>query len=76
MRNRVKRLLREAVRLKQGELTDRWDLVFIARSPISAARFSEVTQAVDNLLRRACLLKAPLHSSATGPNQDLSKQVR
>jgi ribonuclease P protein component len=76
VRNRVKRLLREATRLKQGEITDRWDLVFIARSPISAARFSEVTQAVDNLLRRACLLKAPLHPSSMDPNPDSSKQVR
>jgi ribonuclease P protein component len=71
VRNRVKRLLREAARLKQEEIADRWDLVFIARAPISAARFSEVTQAVDNLLRRACLLKAPssfqLDGSESGP---------
>jgi ribonuclease P protein component len=73
VRNRVKRFLREATRLKQEEIAGSWDLVFIARSPISAAQLREIKQAVDNLLRRACLLKASLRSGPTGSNQDLSK---
>jgi ribonuclease P protein component len=59
VRNRVKRLLREAIRPNLPLVSAGWDVVFIARSPISDARFQNVQQAVATLLRRACLLKAP-----------------
>lgn len=55
-RNRVKRLLREAVRVRLPVITPGYDLVFIARSPIVDAPFSEVDGAVDELLRRARLV--------------------
>jgi ribonuclease P protein component len=54
-RNRVKRLLREAIRLspiKQG-----WDLVIIARSEAAAADYQELEIAIRRLLSRAGLLK-------------------
>ena len=56
VRNRAKRLLREAVRAAAVEMTCCWDLVFIARHPIVDAGFREVAEAVDTLLRRASLL--------------------
>lgn len=59
VRNRVKRLLREAIRPNLPGIEAGWDVVFIARSPISDARFQNVQQAVETLLRRACLLKSP-----------------
>ena len=57
IRNRAKRLMREATRLRQGEIKEGWDLVFIARHPIREASFKQVDQAVEQLLRRAGLLK-------------------
>jgi len=58
VRNRAKRLMREATRLRQGDIKEGWDLVFIARNPIREASFKQVDQAVRQLLRRAGLLKA------------------
>ncbi|MBM4466127.1 MAG: ribonuclease P protein component [Chloroflexi bacterium] len=57
VRNRAKRLMREATRLRQGDIEEGWDLVFIARHPIREANFKQVDQAVEQLLRRAGLLK-------------------
>ena len=57
IRNRAKRLMREAARLRQGDIKEGWDLVFIARHPIREADFKQVDQAFEQLLRRAGLLK-------------------
>jgi ribonuclease P protein component len=59
LRNRVKRRLREAVRVRLAEIPGGWDLVFIARAPIKEAQFTAVERAVEQLLRRALLLSAP-----------------
>ena len=58
VRNRAKRLMREATRLRQRDIEEGWDLVFIARNPIREANFRQVDQAVQQLLRQAGLLKA------------------
>jgi ribonuclease P protein component len=58
VRNRVKRLLREAVRRHKDRVPDGWDVILIARLPMRAADFSAVERAVEQLLRRARLLKA------------------
>jgi len=52
-RNRAKRLLREAARACAPEVAPGWDLVFIARKPLAAARQTEASAAVSGLLRRA-----------------------
>ncbi len=57
VRNRAKRLMREATRLRQEDIEESWDLVLIARNPIREANFRQVDQAVEQLLRRAGLLK-------------------
>lgn len=51
VRNRVKRRLREAVRLRP--LNGGWDVVFIGRRGIEWATFRDVDRAVENLLRRS-----------------------
>jgi ribonuclease P protein component len=54
IRNRIKRLLKENVRLldvKQG-----WDIVFIARRGIVKADFHQLTESAVKLLRRSNLL--------------------
>lgn len=56
VRNRVKRRLREATRLKHDAIDQGWDLVFIARGPIREAPFRTVDEAIAQLLREASLL--------------------
>ncbi len=58
VRNRAKRLMREATRLRQAMIADGWDVVIIARRSIREANFYQVDRAVEQLLRRARLLKA------------------
>lgn len=64
-RNRAKRLLREAVRLRWDSIKPGYDLLLIARTPIAAATFGEVAGAVDHLLQRA-RLKGPQRDSDLG----------
>ncbi|MEX1021050.1 MAG: ribonuclease P protein component [Litorilinea sp.] len=54
-RNRIKRRLREAVRLQMDELATGWDVVFIARNPIRAADYHAMEAACACLRRRADL---------------------
>jgi len=56
VRNRVKRLMREAVRLHLGDIQPGWDCVWIARPQLSQASFAEVETAVLHLLAQAKLL--------------------
>ncbi|HEX9015166.1 MAG TPA: ribonuclease P protein component [Chloroflexota bacterium] len=58
-RNRVKRLVREAVRGLIPSITPGSDLVFAARGPAAEATYEQVRQAVDGLLRRARLIASP-----------------
>jgi RNase P protein component len=53
VRNRVKRLLRETVRCNLEAVPVGWDCVLIARSPLSAATYSETEDAVLQLFQRA-----------------------
>lgn len=66
VRNRVKRLLREATRVRQPTIRPGRDIVFIARSPIKEASFQQVDRAVEKLLREAGLL---LPESASSQRQ-------
>ena len=55
-RNRVKRLLREILRvmpLKKG-----WDIIFIARPAVATADYARLKRSVEGLLSRARLLEA------------------
>ena len=54
-RNRVKRLLREGMRLTP--IKPGWDMVFIARSRASAANYHRLKEAMEELLARAGLLE-------------------
>jgi ribonuclease P protein component len=59
VRNRVKRLMREAVRTtpkEVGPLAAGFDVVLIARPPIVGRPYAEVRDVVRTLLRRAKLL--------------------
>ena len=54
-RNRVKRRLREILRLRQKTLQAGWDLVLIARQPARNAGYWELESACIRLLERARL---------------------
>ncbi len=58
VRNRVKRLLREAIRLaprEMGPLVSGYDVVVIARVPVMGRSYDEVRDVTRSLLRRAGL---------------------
>ncbi len=56
-RNRIKRLMREAVQRHMNRVPGGWDIILIARLPARASGFSAMERAVEQLLRRARLLK-------------------
>jgi ribonuclease P protein component len=58
VRNRARRRMREAVRLRRVVMSEGWDMVFIARSPIVGATYPEIAWAVEDLLKRADLCKS------------------
>lgn len=56
LRNRARRRLREALRVRFPRVAGGYDLVLIGRSKINDVPFAELSQAVDELLRRARLI--------------------
>ena len=56
-RNRIKRRLREAMRLRMDTIQPGWDIVFIAKYPIRSADYHEIDAACARLIRRAHLLR-------------------
>lgn len=55
-RNRIKRRLREIMRLRAAEIKPGWDIVVIARRPIRSARYGTLDATCARLLGRAHLL--------------------
>ncbi len=62
VRNRVRRRVREAVRLRHPELRPSQDLVFIARPASAEADWPALRGATDDLLRRARVLNEEVGS--------------
>jgi len=58
-RNFAKRRLREAIRSLFPVIASGWDILVIARRPISAASFLQIQNALETLLQRARILKEP-----------------
>jgi len=71
VRNRARRLMREAIRPRQAIIADGWDVVLVARRSMTEANFHQVDQAVQQLLRRARLLKAAENLSEKSPKADI-----
>ena len=55
-RNRVKRLIREAIRVSLPASAPALDLVFVARGAAAEASYAQVREAVEKLLGRARLI--------------------
>ena len=66
-RNRVKRLIREALRLRQPRFATGWELLLIARAAAAGATSREIAQAVDRVLQRAGVLRAEVPRRAEPP---------
>jgi ribonuclease P protein component len=56
VRNRIKRRLREIMRLRMAEIRPGCDIILIARKPIRSAEYHQLETACARLLRRAQLL--------------------
>ena len=57
VRNRCRRLLREAVRMTLAELRTGRDYVFIARAPITQAKYETIVKDVKYVLKRKDCLR-------------------
>jgi len=55
VRNRVRRLIGEAIRHRLPLIRGGWDVLLIARRPAKGARFEQIDRAVADLLRRSHL---------------------
>ena len=70
VRNKVKRRLREAVRL--NPVKSGWDAIFIVRRGAGSAKYQDLKDAIDNLLQRANLVDKPPQPTGPGPIVDRS----
>ncbi len=68
VRNKVKRRLREAVRLNPVKAG--WDALFIVRRGAGSAKYQDLKDAIDNLLQRANLVDKPPQPTGPGPIVD------
>ncbi|HYL43457.1 MAG TPA: ribonuclease P protein component [Ktedonobacteraceae bacterium] len=66
-RNRIKRLLSEAIRPVLPEISGSWDIVLSARQAIVDADLSTLQHDIVTLLRRARLLEAAASTSTAEP---------
>ena len=66
LRNRAKRRLRAAVQPYLPVLAPGWDLILIARKPITTARFDQIEACLQGLLYKAELLKNSHEMENTG----------
>ncbi|MCS6839869.1 MAG: ribonuclease P protein component [Roseiflexus sp.] len=65
VRNRIRRRVREAVRLLYPQIVPGWDMVFIARSPaLAEIAFPQLQALVEQLLKRAGLVQASVSGSS------------
>jgi ribonuclease P protein component len=55
VRNRIKRLMRESIRRSLPGIQPGWDILLVARQPTRSATFSQIDQAITELLLRARL---------------------
>lgn len=63
IRNRAKRLLREAIRTLIPNIASNMDLILIARAGLSTATLQDTRQALENLLQRAQIINTPINES-------------
>jgi ribonuclease P protein component len=65
VRNRVRRLLREAVRAAEPNLKPGYDMAFITRGPVAGQSFQAINEAVRAIFQQANLWETPPGEQAT-----------
>ena len=70
VRNRLRRRLREILRLRLRDVWLSWDIVIVARQPAATAEFAHIVEAIDTILGRARLVSRA--ETTTGPIVDSS----
>lgn len=68
-RNRAKRLIREALRPLVAAVPPGWDILLIAREPITRTGCQETQEAILALLKRARLLVSTDVNGSTSPSE-------
>jgi ribonuclease P protein component len=61
VRNRVKRLMREALRASLEQVKPGYDLLLIARPTAAEANYHDIRQTIEALLQRSGLLQCSVH---------------
>lgn len=56
VRNRLRRRLREILRLRLKDVRLGWDIVIVARQPAASAESAHIVEAIDTILARARLV--------------------
>ncbi len=75
-RNRLKRQLREAVRLQMGQMRPgTYDIIFVGRKGLSKATWHDIQKVVASLLRRAHLQIEPSQMVRASPAQSEEKPL-
>lgn len=67
VRNKVRRQLKEIVRLRLPVIAPGWDVVLIARPPIAQAEFRQIEAALERLLQQAGLYGMAPVATASKP---------
>ena len=57
VRNRVRRIIKESYRLKELYIREGYDIIFVARVQSRGASYKQISSAMDQLLKRAELIK-------------------
>lgn len=73
VRNRLRRRVKEIVRLQAAKLQDGYDLILIVRKPALALSYKEMEGSVLHVLRKAGLLKGGLPQSKNGFERSAGK---
>lgn len=68
VRNRIRRLLKEALRLNEATIKSGYDIVLIARQPIKEKSFHEVEKAFLDILIKAGLINKNNEKSSNSYN--------
>ncbi|MBP1994598.1 ribonuclease P protein component [Paenibacillus eucommiae] len=57
VRNRLRRMMKEIVRLKKEQMTPHYDYILIARKPVLEMDFESMEKSIFHVIRKASLVK-------------------
>lgn len=73
VRNRLRRTMKEIVRLNKDSIKDRVDFVLIARKPVADLEYAEMSKSLLHVLKRAGLLKDKVPGKPGGKKPSFPK---